>query len=204
MPDQPVAGRATSFRGPDSLSDGVAAELLADRIIMIGALDGDAVEAVTASLLMLGRLSPGTEISLYINSGGGSVESALAIHDTMDLVACPISTVCLGSATGGAVLLVAAGEPGRRATLPSSRFHLVRPHGEFEGSASEATTFAAEAIRAQDLVIQLFSRHCHQSPEEVADALGGGRFFSAREAIAWGLVDKVIERPPKAFRGIIK
>ena len=187
------------------LSSGdVEAELLGDRIIMVDALDDATTRAITANLLLLERLDPSQEISLYVNSEGGPIDAALAVYDAMNLVSCPVATVCIGGARGGAALLVAAGEPGRRAALPNSRLMMNVPRGEFTGSAVDAEAMVAEALRLQRLVVDLFSKHTGRTPEEVEVDLSRSRFLTARQAQERGLVDKIIERPPRAWRAIIQ
>jgi ATP-dependent Clp protease protease subunit len=185
-------------------SGDVNADLLGDRIILVGGLDSEAAQAITAQLLMLERQDPGEEISLYVNSEGGPIDAALAVYDAMNLVSCPVATVCIGAARGGAALVVAAGDPGRRAALPNSRLMMRAPRGEFTGSSAEAESLAAEALRLERLVVELFSKHTGLTPDEVQEDLSRSRYLTAREAQARGLIDKVIERPPHAWRGIIK
>ncbi len=200
FPDRPFQVGHASFT-PFGASGSMESELLQDRVIMIGDLDGASAELLTANLLVLERQDPTTEISLYINSAGGPIDAALAMYDAMNLVACPVSTVCIGSARGGAALLVAAGAPGRRAALPSSRFMLRAPRGEFDGTAADAEGIVAEAARLHELVTELFLKHTNLAPEALEDALTKSRFLGAAEAVTAGLVDKVIERPPHAWRG---
>ena len=188
---------------PFASGDHVEAELLADRIIMVGGLDHAAAQVITANLLLLERQDPAEEISLYINSEGGPIDAALAVYDAINLVACPVSTCCLGVSRGGAALLVAAGDPGRRAALPSSRLMMRGPRGEFEGSAAEAESMAVESLRLHRLVVELFCKHTGLTPAEVEEDLSRSRYLGAREAQERGLIDKVIERPPRAWRGIV-
>ena len=181
----------------------VGAELLADRIIMVGDLDGEAARAITANLLLLEREQPDEEISLYINSEGGPIDAALAVYDAIHLVTCPVATVCIGVARGGAALLVAAGDPGRRAALPNSRLMMRAPRGEFSGSPADGESMVNEILRLQRQVVELFCKHTGLTPEEVEEDLSRSRYLGAREALERGLIDKVIERPPRAWRGII-
>ena len=179
-------------------------ELLEERVIVVGALDQGAAELITAQLLLLERDNAEREITLYINSPGGPAESELAVYDTMSVLQCPVATICAGAAAGGAALLVAAGEQGRRSTLPNSRFVLRAPRSEFPGDSAAPETVVEEAARLRTLVTGLFARHTGREPAEVADALRRGRFLGAREAVDWGVVDRVVERPPRAWRGILQ
>ena len=197
-----VVGHA-SFT-PFTPGGNVENDLLQDRIIMLGDLGVDSAALLTANLLLLERQDPGEEIYLYINSAGGPIEAALAMYDAINLVSCPVATVCIGAAQGGAALLVTAGAPGRRAALPNSRFMLGAPRGDFEGSATDAAAIAEEAARLHELVHALFCKHTSMTPEAVTEALTRIRYLSATEALSAGIVDKVIERPPRAWRGIIK
>ena len=179
-------------------------ELLQDRVIMVGDLDNAAAELLIANLLLLERRNPREEVSLYINSRGGPIDAALAMYDTINLVSCPVATVCIGSARGGAALLVAAGAAGRRAALPNSRFMLRAPRGDFQGTAAEAEGIATEATRLHQAVCELFGKHTRLTPAEVDEALSRSVYLGATDALRAGIVDKVIERPPRAWRGIIK
>lgn len=189
---------------PFSPGSDVEGELLQDRIILVGDIDAAAAELLIASLLLLERQNPTEEISLYVNSAGGPIDAALAIYDAMNLVSCPVATVCIGSARGGAALLVAGGATGRRAALPNSRFMLRAPRSEFEGTAAEAEGIAAEATRLHQAVSALLSKHTRLTPAEVDAMLSKSIYLGAADALAAGIVDKVIERPPRAWRGIIK
>ena len=189
---------------PFSAGGDVEGELLQDRIILVGDIDSAAAELLTASLLLLERQNPSDEISLYVNSAGGPIDAALAMYDAMNLVSCPVATVCIGSARGGAALLVAGGAPGRRAALPNSRFMLRAPRGEFEGTAAEAEGIAAEATRLHQAVSALLCKHTLLTPAEVDEALAKSVYLGAADALAAGIVDEIIERPPRAWRGIIK
>lgn len=185
-------------------SGDVEAELLGDRIIMVDAMDDAAARVITANLLLLERLDPTEEVSLYVNSEGGPIDAALAVYDAMNLVTCPVATVCIGGARGGAALLVAAGAPGRRVALPNSRLMMSAPGAEFTGSVADAEGMAAEALRLQRLVVELFSKHTGLSPEEIENDLSRPHYLDARQAQERGLVDRIIERPPRAWRGIIQ
>jgi ATP-dependent Clp protease protease subunit len=203
LPGRPFEVGHASFT-PFSPGGDIEGDLLQDRIVMIGDVDAAAAERLTATLLMLEGQDSTAEISLYINSAGGPIDAALAMYDAINLVACPVSTACIGSARGGAALLVAAGAPGRRAALPNSRFMLAARRGEFTGTAADAEGIAAEAARLHQLVVDLFSRHTRLSAQALEEALAKFRFLSATEAVQAGIVDRVIERPPRAWRGLVK
>lgn len=203
FPDRQFQVGRASF-SPFASGGEMEGELLQDRIIMVGDFDNGAAQLLAANLLLLERQNPTEEISLYINSAGGPIDAALAMYDAMNLVSCPVSTVCMGSARGGAALLVAAGTPGRRAALPNSRFMLRAPQGEFEGTAADAEDIAAEAARLHDLVRELFCKHTSLTAEQVDEALSKSRYLGSADAVRAGIVDKVIERPPRAWRGIME
>jgi ATP-dependent Clp protease protease subunit len=190
----------TPFNGGAGIDD----VLLQDRVIMVGDLSFEGAQAVVGQLLFLERQDPREEISLYVNAGSGPIDAALALYDAMHLVSCAVSTVCIGTAAGGAALIVAGGAPGRRAALPHSRFILRQPSGEFAGSAADAAVAAAEAKRLRETVVEILARHCGRSAAEIEEQTAHDLHLSAQEALAWGLVDKVIERPPKAWRGIVR
>ena len=189
---------------PFSSGGDVQAQLFEDRIITLGELDNVSAELLIGNLLVLERHNPGEEVSLYINSTGGPIDAVLAIYDTMNLVSCPVATVCIGTARGGAALLVAAGAPGRRAALPNSRLMLRTPRSEFAGTAGDAEGITAEAERLHQTVSELFCRHTCLTPAEVKGALTKSLYLGALDALRAGIVDAVIERPPRAWRAIIK
>jgi ATP-dependent Clp protease protease subunit len=148
---------------------------------------------VCAQLLSLESDNPKREIALYINSPGGVVTSGFAIYDTMQYIRSPVSTVCMGFAASMASFLLMAGEPGRRIALPNTRLMLHQPSGGFQGKASDIARHAEDILKVKHRMLELYSKHCGRSVEEVERTLDRDHFMSAEEAKAWGLVDHVYE-----------
>jgi ATP-dependent Clp protease protease subunit len=153
---------------------------------------------VVAQLLYLDAQDPEKDVSLYINSPGGSVTAGLAIYDTMQYMRAPVQTICLGQAASMAALLLACGTPGKRFALPSSRVLIHQPWGGVQGQASDIGIQAREIIRLKRLTIEYFARHSGKSVEAVAADMERDFFMSAEEAVAYGLVDGVLARKPHA------
>nr|WP_046587546.1 ATP-dependent Clp protease proteolytic subunit [Streptomyces mangrovisoli] len=169
-------------------------KLLGERIVLLGTeIDDAAANDVVARLVHLEHQAPDRDISLYVNSPGGSFEAMTAIYDTMRFVACQVATVCLGQAGTAAAVLLAAGAPGRRSMLPGARVLLRRPElpERVEGSASDLAVRAREALRTRALLEEMLGRHTGRGRGEVGEDIERGRVLPAREAVAYGLVDRV-------------
>lgn len=138
------------------------------------------------------------QISLYINSPGGLVTAGLAIYDTMQYIRCPVATLAVGQAASMASLLLAAGEPGHRRSLPHSRIMLHQPSGGAQGQASDIAIHAEEILKMRDLLNRLYNKHTGQAVEEVAKNLERDKFLSSMEAKNFGLIDEVIEKRVEA------
>ena len=138
---------------------------------------------------------PKKEISVYINSPGGSVTAGLAIYDTMQFVKCPVATYCIGQAASMGAVLLTAGEKGRRFALPNSRIMIHQPWGGAEGKASDIEITAREILRLKDILNKILAKHSGKALEDVVKDTDRDHFMSAAEAKDWGLIDKVVERP---------
>jgi ATP-dependent Clp protease protease subunit len=149
---------------------------------------------VVAQLLFLESDDPDKDISLYINSPGGSVTAGMAIYDTMQYIKPAVSTVCMGQAASMGALLLAAGEPGKRYALPYSRIMIHQPLGGSQGQASDMEIQAREILKIKKTLTELLARHCKRSYEEVYKDCDRDNFKSAIEAKEYGLVDAVIEK----------
>ena len=173
----------------------IYSRLLKDRIIFI---DGEIIDLtadlVVAQLLFLESQDPERDISVYINSPGGSVTAGLAIYDTMQYIKPEIQTICMGQAASMGALLLTAGAPEKRFTLPSSRILIHQPWGGVQGQARDIDIQAREIIRLKKLIIQYFAVHTGKTDAEIADDLERDNFMSATEAVEYGLVDKVLTR----------
>jgi len=177
----------------------IYSRLLKDRIIFIGAEIGDEVaNAVIAQMLFLEAENPDKEISLYINSPGGSVTAGLAIYDTMQFVSSDIATLVVGQAASMAAVLLAAGAAGKRHALPNARVVLHQPFGGFQGQASDVAIQAREILRIREAINRILIRHTGQAAERIERDLERDFIMTAGQAVEYGLVDQVIEFRPRA------
>ncbi len=170
----------------------IFSRLLRERIIFVNGEVEDGMSAlVCAQLLYLESENPKKEISLYINSPGGSVTAGMAIYDTMQYIKSPVSTMCMGFAASMGSFLLMAGEPGRRIALPNTRIMLHQPSGGFQGKASDIERHAEDMIKTKRQINTLYAKHCGRTYEEVETTLDRDHFMTADEAKAWGIVDEV-------------
>ena len=174
-----------------------------ERIVMVGPLDAAAARDLCSRLVLLDRQDGAAPAHLYVNSDTGSVDAALAVYDTIQFVGCPLHTLCTGAAGTAAVILVAAGVEGHRTALPHARFILRRLTGDFDAAGLGAEAALVEAVRLREAVIEVLARHSGKDPEEVVRTLRKGAMLTARQAADWGLIDEVIDQPPKGWRGVI-
>ena len=175
----------------------IYSRLLKDRIVILGAAVDDAVaNLITAQLVHLDAEDPGKDISLYINSPGGSSTALLGIYDTMEYVGSDVSTICVGQAASAAAVLLAAGAPGKRFALPHARVLLHQPHGELGGQAADMEIHAREILRQRGLVNEILARHTGQPIERISRDTDRDFILTATEARAYGVVDEVLDRRP--------
>lgn len=179
-----------SSRGERSFD--IYSRLLRERIIFVnGEIEDNLASLVCAQLLFLEAENPKKEISLYINSPGGVVTSALAMYDTMQFIKAPVGTLCMGMAMSAGSLLLMAGAPGSRVCLPSASIMLHQPSGGYQGKVTDIVLHAQESQRLKRLTHGLYAKHCGRTYEEVEAALERDHFMSPEQAKAWGLVDHV-------------
>ncbi len=172
----------------------IYSRLLRDRIIFIGTPINDFVaNAVIAQLLFLQMEDPKKDISLYINSPGGSVTDGMAIYDTIRFLQCDVVTYCVGQAASMATLLLAAGTPGKRFALPNSRVMIHQPTGGATGQTSDISIAAREILRWRRRMNEVLSEHTGRTPEEIEKDSDRDYYMTAEEALKYGVVDKVIE-----------
>ena len=172
----------------------IYSRLLLDRIVFIsGEVNDEMANAVCAQLLFLQAQDPKKEISVYVNSPGGSVTAGLAIYDTMQFVKCPVATYCIGQAASMGAVLLTAGAKGKRHALPNSRIMIHQPWGGAEGKASDIEITAREILRLKEILNGILAKHSGKKMEDVVKDTDRDHFMSAEEAKAWGLIDKVIE-----------
>lgn len=173
----------------------IYSRLLKDRIVFIdGEINDLTADLVVAQLLFLESQDPEKDISVYINTPGGSVTAGLAIYDTMQYVKPDVQTICLGQAASMGALLLTAGTPGKRLALPSSRILIHQPWGGVQGQATDISIQAREMVRIKKLLIQYFARHTGRPEEEVAQDLERDYYMTPEEAKAYGLIDDILIR----------
>lgn len=171
----------------------IYSRLLLDRIVFIsGEVNDEMANAVSAQLLFLQSQDPEKEISVYINSPGGSVTAGLAIYDTMQFVKCPIATYCIGQAASMGAILLTAGAPKRRFALPNSRIMIHQPWGGAEGKASDIEITAKEILRLKAILNEILAKHSGRKLADVERDTDRDYFMSAEEAKKWGLIDEVV------------
>ena len=167
--------------------------LLDNRIVfLIGEISYQGATEVIMKLLYLDNLKRANEISLYINSPGGSVDDTMAIYDTMRFVSSPIATYCIGRAQSGAALILAAGTEGRRHALPHAKIMLHQPWGGITGQAADIKIQAEEILKAKAMLNELFAKHSGQPIEKIAEETERDRYMTAEEAHKYGLIDEVL------------
>ena len=182
----------------------IYSRLLNDRVVFLGGtVDEVSANLIVAQLVHLESDDPDKDIHLYINSPGGSIYAGLAIYDTMQFIRPDVSTICYGIAMSMGSLLLAGGAPGKRLALPSSRILIHQPSGGFEGQTTDIEIHAREILTQRARVDQLYSKHTGQSVERVHADMERDRFFDGEEAVAYGLIDRVIDHrePGRAARG---
>jgi ATP-dependent Clp protease protease subunit len=169
-------------------------KLLKERIVFLGVqIDDVSANDVMAQLLFLESEDPDRDISIYINSPGGSFTSLTAIYDTMQFVRPDIQTICMGQAASAAAVLLAAGTPGKRFALPNSRILIHQPSAQGEGQSSDIEIQAREILRMRSLMEKMIAQHTNHTEEEVRHDTERDKIFSADEAQKYGLIDEVIK-----------
>ena len=173
----------------------IYSRLLLDRIVFLsGEVHDEMANAICAQLLFLQSQDAKKEISVYVNSPGGSVTAGLAIYDTMQFVTCPIATYCIGQAASMGAVLLAAGTKGRRFALPNARIMVHQPSGGAEGKATDIEITAKEILRLKDVLNGILAKHSGKKFEDVVRDTERDYFMGADEAKAWGLIDEVLKR----------
>ena len=172
----------------------IFSRLLIDRIIMLSDEVNDATASlVVAQLLYLEGQDPDKDISLYINSPGGSVTAGMAIYDTMQYIKCDVSTICIGMAASMGAFLLAAGAKGKRYALPNSEIMIHQPLGGMQGQASDIKIHADRIIKMKEKLNTILAERTGQTLEKVTQDTDRDNFLTADEACAYGLIDKVID-----------
>lgn len=171
----------------------IYSRLLKDNIIFLGTeINDDLANLVTAQLLYLEAENPEKEVSLYINSPGGSITAGLAIYDTMQFINNDISTICVGQAASMAAVLLAAGTPGKRISLPNSRIILHQPFGGYQGQASDIAIQAKEILRIRENIYHILVKHTRQPRTKIQADIERDFIMTAIQAKDYGLIDQII------------
>jgi ATP-dependent Clp protease protease subunit len=177
----------------------IFSRMLRERIIFLtGEVEDGMASLIVAQLLFLESENPSKDISMYINSPGGSVTAGMAIHDTMQYIRPKVSTVCIGQAASMGSFLLAAGEPGMRIALPNARIMVHQPSGGARGMASDIEIQAREILRIRARMNDLYVKYTGQSLTDIEKAMDRDTFLEAPEALHFGIVDKVFETRPDA------
>lgn len=175
----------------------IYSRLLKDNIIFLGTpIDDSVANAIVAQMLFLESEDPDKDIQIYINSPGGSVTAGLAIYDTMQFVKNDVVTYCIGQCASMGALLLSAGTKGKRFALPNSRIMIHQPSGGAQGQATEIEITYKEIQRLKDMLTEIMAKHTGQTVKRLAKDMDRDHFMSPEEAMAYGLIDKVLtERP---------
>jgi ATP-dependent Clp protease protease subunit len=174
----------------------IYSRLLKDRIIFLGsAIDDHVANLVVAQLLFLDAEDPDKDISLYINSPGGSVTAGMAIYDTMQFIKADVSTICIGMAASMGAVLLAAGAPGKRFALPNSEIMIHQPLGGAQGQATDIQIAANRILKNRERLNRILAERTGQPLSRIEQDTDRDNFMSAEEAKAYGLIDQVIVKP---------
>ncbi len=173
----------------------IYSRLLKDRIIMLsGAIDDEVSSSIVAQLLFLEAEDPSKDIYLYINSPGGVVTSGFSIYDTMNYIKPDICTICIGQAASMGAFLLSCGTKGKRFALPNSRIMIHQPLGGAQGQATEIEIQAKEILRLKRILNEILAKNCDQKLNKIEKDTDRDFFMSAKEAMEYGLIDKVLEK----------
>ena len=173
----------------------IYSRLLKERIIfLVGPVNDTVSTLVTAQLLFLESENPKKEISFYINSPGGLVTSGLGIYDTMQYIKPPVSTLCIGQASSMGSFLLAAGEKGKRYSLPNSRIMVHQPSAGYQGQATDIEIHAKEILALKDRLNKIYSKHTKKNESEIKKSLERDNFMTPKEAKDFGIIDEVVEK----------
>jgi len=173
----------------------IYSRLLANRIVFLGsAIDDHVANLIVAQLIHLESENPDTDVSLYINSPGGDMTGLFAIHDTMQYIAPDVATICVGQACSAAAVLLAAGTPGKRSALPNSRILIHQPHGGAQGQTIDMELAVKEMVEMRERMVGILAKATGQPRERVAADIDRDYTVRGDEAVAYGLVDTIIDR----------
>ena len=197
----PLVPMVVQQDGRGERSFDIYSRLLNERIIFLGqAIDDQIANLVVAQLLHLEAADPDRDISLYVNSPGGEVYAGLAIYDTMQSIAPDVQTICCGIAMSMGALILTAGAPGKRLTLPNGRMLIHQVSGGFQGQSSDIEIHARETLALRSRLDELYAQHTGRTPQEIHDDSDRDRYMTPEEAVAYGLVDRIVEPKVRAGR----
>ena len=173
----------------------IYSRLLKERIVfLVGSVNDSVATLITAQFLFLESENPKKEIYFYINCPGGLVNAGLGVYDTMQYIKSPVSTLCIGQASSMGSFLLAAGENGKRFSLPNSRIMVHQPSAGFQGQATDIEIHANEIMLLKKRLNEIYSKHTRRTVEEIKNALERDKFMTPLEAKEFGLIDKVVEK----------
>jgi ATP-dependent Clp protease protease subunit len=173
----------------------IYSRLLNERIIFLGTpVDDQIANLIVAQMLHLESVDPDKDISLYINSPGGSIYAGLAIYDTMQFIKPDVQTICFGMAMSMGSLLLTGGAESKRLALPNARMLIHQPSAGFEGQSSDIEIHAREILNTRGRIDEIYARHTGQPLDRVHEDMERDRFFKAAEAVEYGLIDRVIDK----------
>ncbi len=171
----------------------VFSRLMMDRVMFIGcAINDDVANIIQAQLLFMESVQPDKDISIYINSPGGSVSAGLGIYDTMQLISCEVGTICTGMAASMGAVLLSAGQQGKRMALPHSRVMIHQPLGGVQGQASDIEITAQQILKTKRELFEILSKHTGQPLEKIATDSDRDYWLTSPEAVEYGLIDSVV------------
>ena len=176
----------------------IFSRLLEERIVFLGGpINDEVANVIIAQLLFLEKVDPTKDITIYVNSPGGSVSATLAMYDTMQLIKCDVSTVCVGIAASGGSVILMGGTKGKRYTLPHSEVMIHQPLGGTEGQATDIAIHAQHIVQTKELLNEMIAKHTGKDIKQVKEDTERDKFMNAKEALVYGIVDKIIESKKK-------
>lgn len=181
--------------GRDERAMDIYSRLLRDRIVILGSqVNDDVANSLVAQFLYLQFEDPEADIHFYINSPGGSITAGMAIYDTMQYISCDVATYCMGQAASMGAVLLTAGHPGKRFSLPNARIMIHQPLAGMEGTAADLEIHAKEVLKVKRRMNEILLKHTGQTLEKLEDDTDRDNFMTAAEAKEYGLIDKVLDK----------
>ncbi|MBP5592915.1 MAG: ATP-dependent Clp endopeptidase proteolytic subunit ClpP [Clostridia bacterium] len=182
-----------SSRGERSYD--IFSRMLEDRIVFLnGEVNDASASLVIAQLIYLEAKDPDKDISLYINSPGGSVSAGMGIYDTMNFISCDVSTICVGMAASMGAFLLSSGAKGKRFSLPNSEIMIHQPLGGFQGQATDIQIHAEQILRIKKTLTSILAKNCGKTYDQVAPDVERDFFMTAKDALSYGLIDRIFEK----------